>query len=400
MDPQMEKLTTILPVITIFSLFACGESDNQADPLTSDATPILDTQVLDCSDVGVGEVLTLENRNEGVDYLISCVLSVSGDLVIDPDVTIEFTTDAGISVNTDGSIEAIGTSDKPIVFTGEDKTPGTWRGIFVDSNDANNALSYVEIDYAGGMGFNSNDDRGAIIIYSDSRLTVTDSTIRNSETFGINANYGSSLLVLSDNTITACDAPISMLALYPGAISGGMYTGNTTDAIIANTAAIDVDTTWRDLGVPYQFPAGFRVIAGGTLTIEAGVTLEFGLNSVLDVNEGASGPKPSLIAVGTAQNPIIFTGIEKVKGAWQGVYFDTPSALNEIGFATIQYASDPTSPGAIYGWYGTVLRVHDVLFEHIQRDGIHVKAGASGHSVDNVNNVFVDIDGLEFATST
>ena len=99
--------------------------------------------------------------------------------------------------------------------------------------------------------------------------------------------------------------------------------------------------------------------------INPGVEMAFGLDGKLEIPEGASGSKPSLIAVGTEQNPILFTAIDKVEGAWKGIWFDTPSALNEIGFATVEYASNDKQVGAIYAWYGTVLNVHDVLFKDI-----------------------------------
>lgn len=94
--------------------------------------------------------------------------------------------------------------------------------------------------------------------------------------------------------------------------------------------------------------------------------MKYGLDALLNINEGASGPKPSLIAVGTAAEPITFTGINEVLGAWRGIYFDTPSPLNEIGFATIEYASNLDQKGAIANWAGVVLNVHDTTFKDIQ----------------------------------
>lgn len=49
-----------------------------------------------------------------------------------------------------GSITAIGTADKPIVFTGTNKRPGAWRHIYINSGDLNNKLHNVIIEYAGG----------------------------------------------------------------------------------------------------------------------------------------------------------------------------------------------------------------------------------------------------------
>lgn len=303
------------------------------------------------------EARTLHNINNGVDYIIDCNYIVKGDLVIDPDVTIQFGTDSGISIF--GSIQAIGTPEQPILLTGEDKNAGSWRGILIDSNDSKNTLQYTQIDYAGGG------DLGAVIV-TGSRLKMTDTTIRHSAAYGLNASYGGANLTLKDNVITASKAPMIMNGAYPTTISGGTYVGNETDAIFVISDQITGQHNWTNLGIPYRIANRLVVIAGGELTIQPGVTLEFEDDGELNVDEGASGSPPSLIAVGTEQNPITFTGVNKVLGAWKGIYFDTPSPLNEIGFANISYASNPRRDAAVYTWAASVANVHDVNFESIQ----------------------------------
>jgi len=347
--------------LTLLLLTSCGEDD----PAPTEEE--LATKTIDCSSsVAAGETLTLENRNNGVDYIINCVYVVKGDIIIKPGVTIQFGTNAGLKVNDTGSIQVLGLESERIVFTGEDKTPGAWRGIFIDSNDTKNRIEYAKIEYAGGEAFNSNGDKGSVIVWSDTHLNMNNTTITNSETYGFNASYGGDELELVNNTITNCNAPMFIEGAYPTTISGGNYTGNTTDAIIVTADQITGNHNWSKLNVPYHLPEGLRVSAGGKLTIMPGVILKFGLDTQLNINEGASGPKPSLIAVGTAQEPIIFTGLNNVLGAWKGIYFDSPSPLNEIGFTTIEYASNPSQGGAIANWAGTVLNVHDTTFKNIQ----------------------------------
>lgn len=320
-------------------------------------------EICSASPLAKGEARTLHNINNGVDYIIDCNYVVNGDLVIDPDVTIQFGTDSGMSVF--GSIQAIGTSEQPIIFTGEDKNAGSWRGILIDSNDSKNTLQYTQIDYAGGGAFGSNGDLGAVIAYG-SRLKMTDTTIHHSAAYGLNASYGEANLTLKDNVITTSQAPMILNGAYPTTISGGTYTGNETDAIFVNSDQITGQHNWTNLGIPYRIANRIVVIAGGELTIQPGVTLEFEDDGELSVFEGASGSAPSLIAVGTEQNPITFTGVNKVLGAWKGIYFDTPSPLNEIGFANISYASNSRREGAVYTWAASVANVHDVSFESIQ----------------------------------
>ena len=372
MKTTILKIKYVLLTLFIVSATSCGGDDDTVEEVAE-----LVALLLDCpQNVGVasGETLRLENRNNGIDYIINCVFTVQGDFIIEDGVTIQFGTDAGIRVDETGSLQILGQQANQVVLTGEDSSPGAWRGVFFYSNDIKNKIEYAKIEYAGGEGFNSNDDRGGVIVYSGGRLNMNNTLITNSESYGFNASYGGAELVLENNTITNCDAPMFILGVYITTISGGSYTGNDLDAIVADRSFIENEShhIWTKLNVPYHFPEGMDVTnSGGKLTIMPGVVMKFGLDSRLGVTEGASGNKPSLIAVGTAQEPIIFTGINSVLGAWKGIYFDSPSPLNEIAFATIEYASNPDQAGAIETWYGTVLNVHDVSFKDIQRCAIH-----------------------------
>jgi len=184
-------------------------------------------------------------------------------------------------------------------------------------------------------------------------------------------------------------------AIYPDTISGGKYTGNNTDAIIVIGKFITHHAVWKDLGVPYHIIDRLDVVSGGgQLTINPGVTMAFGLDAKFNIDERASGSKPSLIAIGTEDKHITFTAINKVKGGWKGFYFDSPSPLNEIAFANIEYASNPQQAGAIYTWYGTVLNIHNVNFNHIQRDAIYIESSTNTpSSVTESNNNYSDVDG-------
>lgn len=387
----MKTVKTIFPIafllFSIVVLSSCSKED--VDPPIVELEPL----VIDCSTpVADGKTLTLENRNNGVDYIINCVYAPTGDLIINPDVTIQFGADAGIKVRGTGSIQVLGTSEEQIVLTGEDKIAGSWRGVFIDTNDPKNKIQYTRIQYAGGGSFNSNGDLGAVIVYADSRLDMNNTTITNSETYGFNASYGGGELTLVNNTILACDAPMYMEGEYPTTISGGSYTGNTLDAIIVASDQITGEHNWTKLDVPYHLPGGVQVIPGGKLTIKPGVVMKFGQDSRLHINEGASGPKPSLIAVGTTDDPIIFTSIDNTLSAWRGIYFDSPSTLNEIAFATIENASNSSQSGAIQTWYGTVLNVHNVLFQDIDDCAIYQYVSNSSPSAITTSNLsFVNV---------
>ncbi|PCJ64363.1 MAG: hypothetical protein COA58_13495 [Bacteroidetes bacterium] len=372
----INKLFVFLFSITLLTnLSSCKDDEVEPKP------QIIQALELNCETVPEDSTLTLVDLGLEVDYVLNCIGKVRGDLIIEPGVTVQFGTDAGIKVSETGSIQVLGTAQDPVVFTGEDLIPGSWKGIFIDSKDVKNKIEYATVEYAGGGYFNSNGDLGGVIVYSNTLLNMNNTTISHSKAYGFNASYGGDELVLKDNTITNCNVPMLVLPNYVDGMDGGTYTGNKTDAIYVANGFTTIDATWRNLGVPYHILARLVVSAGGgKLTINPGVVMEFGLNGSLEVAEGASGSKPSLIAVGTAQNPILFTGIDKVEGAWKGIWFDTPSALNEIGFVTIEYASNSDQSGAIYMWYGTILNVHDVLFKDIKECAIHQYVSSAGDS--------------------
>ncbi len=387
--------TAMLLLLLITIVISSCDKDDPIEPPVQELLPL---EIMCSPQLADGETLTLEDRNNGIDYIINCVYTVGGDLIVNPGVTIQFGSDAGINVSRTGSIQLLGTADENVILTGEDKIKGSWKGVFIISDNAKNKIEYTKIDYAGGGSFNSNGDQGGVIIYSESRLYMNNTTITNSETYGINAVYGKGELRLEDNTITNCEIPVLVLPNYVDAMAGGSYTGNETDAIQVANGFVTIDATYRDHGVPYHVLARLVVSAGGgKLTIDPGVEMAFGLNGSLEIAEGASGSKPSLVAVGTAQKKILFTGMDRVLGAWKGIWFDTPSALNEIGFATIEYASNASQDGAIYMWYGTVLNVHDVLFKDIADCAIHqyISTGApntlttSNLTFENVTNTTI-----------
>ena len=74
--------------------------------------------LIDCDAYNTsGAQYTLVDLGLPVDYTIDCQIVVRGDLTINPGVTIQFTSDAGIEVVETGSIAANGGNEKSIVFT-------------------------------------------------------------------------------------------------------------------------------------------------------------------------------------------------------------------------------------------------------------------------------------------
>lgn len=75
-------------------------------------------------------------------------------------------------------------------------------------------------------------------------------------------------------------------------------------------------------------------VKAGTLTIMPNTVVQFTAGASLTISD-----QGSLVANGNSAQPILFTGQVKQPGSWDGIVFHhTPSPLNSITYATIEYA--------------------------------------------------------------
>jgi len=376
--------TTKLFLIAFLGLALGITSCNKDDDNTQE--PDVEPITLDCNSFksnNTNAITLLQNRGNGVDYIITCKISVEVDLIIEPGVNIEFTTGAGMEIQSSGSINAVGTSADRITFSGVNKVKGSWLGILNRSDDVKNRFENCLIDYAGGGQFNSNGDLGNLILWSGSYIRLENTTISNGAAYGINANYSGYDIEINNCTITGCDMPFYGDANVAHKISGGSFTGNTTDVIRlwgdAGSRKIASTQTWTDLGVPYRIKTSTNLLVrDGSLTIQPGVTVEFENGAYMEIG---STDQSTLIAVGTATNPITFTGVTKTAGAWKNIDFHfTKSPLNEISHAIIEYAGSPSSGGAVYMWSAPVVKVSNVEFRNIGTCAIYAAPNTSTSS--------------------
>ena len=106
---------------------------------------------------------------------------------IEPGAEFTFGEGARITVLEGGSFTAEGTSDSPIRFEGRSTAPGHWQGINLRSTNADNSLENVEISHGGAGGWAN------VYLSGGARASVTDSTLRESATWGLYAEDGTTL---------------------------------------------------------------------------------------------------------------------------------------------------------------------------------------------------------------
>ena len=276
-------------------------------------------------------------------------------LTIKPGVMLKFSSGKLLRVRSDGALNAVGTATKPIIFTGVDKTKGSWDGITLyNSNNVKNELKFVTVEYGGAAGAN-------LDIATTTRVKISNTTIRKSSTYGIEFSTDAIIDQFSNNTITENEgAPIRIPANKIHKLDNqSSYSGN-----VANREYISVnqfsditdDQTWHALDVPYKL---HDHDIDAKLTIDAGSTLIFRQGGNFRVSRTGT-----LIAKGTSNKKITFTGENKTPGSWHGIQLTFSGTANELDHVKVEYAGGTTGNGSgavsIFGTPGR-LKIHNSL---------------------------------------
>ena len=351
----MRRSRTFLKTISAiaFGLFvftSCDSDDTGDGVLEPDVEPI----VLDCSIIT--EATVLENRGSGIDYIWPCLVKVEAPLTIEPGVTIAFEQGGGLEVKDygerTGSLTAIGTADKPIVFTGTSKTPGAWKHIYMSSGDLNNKLHNVIIEYAG----NTEGKSPALSVINGAKAEIQNTTIRNNKGIGVLVTASGNIENWKANKITDNQGyPIQIATRKVKFLDGtqSTYSDNGTNQIYVNTASLQKrgfiedevngpKHTWLDPGIPYFIEETIFVIQDrgnkkpGHLQINEGSELIFGEGYGIQVQHNNT----VLEILGTTDKPVKFNG-QHGAGSWKGINIQkSNSNLNVIKNAIIENAGE------------------------------------------------------------
>lgn len=362
------KWTMMISALTTLLVFsACEKDDNNDNVQTEPAT------LLDC-DFARDDTTLVNDPNKAIDYIIDCQVFVGGVLTIEPGVVIQFETDAGLEIGDNGTLVAIGNAQNKIVLEGVTATKGAWSGVIVFSNDVRNTMEHVEIRHAGGSGFNSNDDRGNIIIYADGRLKLDHVLSEMSATYGLNAAYWDMTLDVSNSVFTDNDdEPVQIPATNLHQLDpSNDYTGNANDVIKVTIRSIsDLTATWEKQNVPYFFTR--RNEPKQTMNTDGHITIAPGVELIFDSDCGMQAYGGSITAVGTASEPILFTGLTKQPGAWKGLLFRTNDQRNQLDHVTIEYTGSGSfnsngDEGAIIVWADAYLSISNSTLRESSAD--------------------------------
>ena len=337
--PLMAPLVALFAAIAITScdLTALLFNDDPADPDGSGGNGDAISQ-----DISVDT--TWES---GSTYRVAGLVEVrdGATLTIQEGTNIEFESDAGLSIANDGSaLVATGSASNPILMTGTEEQAGFWKGVGIYSSNAQNEMTYVEVAYAGSdtWSITGTDTAAAILLETGASLTLANSTVRNSGALGLYGNGGADLSGFTGNTFTDnADAPVRVSAPAAGYLDGASSFANNVGGYVEIygqdvTASMTLAALEDD--VPYRFSGSTRVGGGAQLTVSSGVEMEFTADAGIAVEDNAS----SLVAAGTAADPITMTGSQTQDGWWKGIGFYSTNQSNELAHVELAHAGSST----------------------------------------------------------
>lgn len=389
-ESALVSLKMLLIAFVLISLVYQGCKKVEDPPPQEALGPI----VLDCNFFETDQILE-NDPNRAVDYQVSCVAQVDGEITIKAGVVIEFEDDAGLYVD-DGFLKVEGTSSSKVVFTGVNKVKGSWRGIFFESKKLNNILEYAVISYGGGNSFNVFGDMANIVIFTEGKVSISNCEINNGKSDGISSLYrGAEISIFDDNTITANEGyPVNSLTEFAQMYTNSnTYTGNGNDYIFLDASYhIKGNRTWQNNDVPFLIDGTILINNGESLILEAGANLLFEDESSIYVNDGAF-----LSVEGSSSEKVKLTGFIEQPGSWLGIYNESADLRNVIDHAEIAYAGG--GGHNVFNDLGTIVLGSDTyqkVTNSIMRDNATdavcaINAPMADDTIEVENNTIINI---------
>jgi RHS repeat-associated protein len=286
------------------------------------------------------------------------IVAEGSTLTLEPGVEVRFGSQLGMLVY--GQLDALGTAADAIMFTGLEPTPGYWGAIFIQESGSAN-FEWCHIAYGGyyvprstpwmasnairksGSGdltlthcrVTESSGRALNIVFHDGQVSLTHTELLRNAGEGLSvldSTGAVSLLdsVIADNAMSGLYVRFSTVSATRNTfqqnagygilqevdatvlLTDNLFVDNASGDRGINGGTIAGSTLWQ-AGVPYEITGNILIPEGANLTVEPGVEVRFGAQLGMLVYG-------HLEAVGTAADPITFTGLEPTPGYWGAIF--------------------------------------------------------------------------------
>jgi uncharacterized repeat protein (TIGR01451 family) len=337
-------------------------------------------------------------------------------LTIDPGVVVKFNTGGYRKLIVDGTLTAVGTTGNPIIFTSlDDNThggtttgsdgnpePGDWGGIIFNAGSTGSTLAHTSIFYGGSFVYPH-----APVDLLTSDVDVHDNTIQWSKYVGlrITSSDGINPFQIQANTFIS-NTDWAMYAMLDNEDVDLIMEGNTSTGSTYNGLGIEGTisgtVTYSNTGTfPFIINKEITVREDAELTIPPGTVMKFRTDAWYEdlVVNG------SLIAQGTAADPIIFTSLDDdahggvtrgnnvtsdpVAGDWGALVFNATSHDNVLEHTWIGYGGSFVSLTAVELFTSDIIFQNNTIYKS-GNTGVGISGVKNGKALELSNNTFVD----------
>ncbi len=281
------------------------------------------------------------------DYVVQTDLSTNDEvLTIEPGTVVGFEADRQLRVRSDAQLLADGTVADPIVLKGTTPQRGFWKGLALEGRTQEHVVTHTTIQHTSGVAVSQSQPAG-LIVSVDVRVRLENSVVSESSGYGIFLGRDVDVTGVGNNTFTAnAMGPAYSYAqevthLWQGTAN---LTGNDTDVVTVFPRRIDGANEWGAAEYRVVFRPGFPFKVYGTLTLRPGAVLRFVGEQVIQVLAGGA-----LIAVGTAEEPIVLSSTGAGATWWGLEFVGSDSPQNRLDYVVVENAGlrpIGTLPGA------------------------------------------------------
>lgn len=332
----------IISLAILFLLMTCNKDEIEIDP---------DRDV--CKRCRINSPTVWRDKYsepEKADYIIDESLVVAAALSLEPGVVIAFREGGRMSVTCKGSLNAIGTSSQHITIRGDQPYEGFWEGIFINSSPGSkNKLKYCDILHAGRRRSTRDEASSIALDYTPAapfwsacipHLEITNCIIKDALGYGLIALKSSFIDAFGKNEFSV-NGPAALLTDFTN------LSKLDTNSILESTNGVGVeiqsefeyvktDIKMRKLRKNAAYLMSGKVVFDSNpseemknLEISKGVEIRLADNASLSV-------LTSISAIGTAAEPITFTGTDSFGSQWSRILI-TSDNRNKLEYCEIKY---------------------------------------------------------------